>query len=177
MTVFSEIEKEIFLKLFNRERYVLDLSTNNFDIFTMASIGVPLCAKYELSKGKSLIAYLSEASDIDGAKLLKDLLEYYEINYKSEYDKEENEAYLNHKYNPQYANLYKKCKNIILKINKSPFNFKGAELQEKFSSEYISKQINLMLKMQIENLTEAIGKAKELVESCCKTILEEKNES
>lgn len=176
MKVFSEIEKGAFLKLFNRGGYVLDFSTNDFDIFTMASIGIPLCAKYELSKGKSLIAYLSEASDVDGTKLLRDLLEYYEINYKSEYDEEEKEKYLTHKYNPQYANLYKKCKDIILKINKSPFEVKGAELQEKFSSEYISKQIDLMLKMQKENPTEAIGKAKELIESCCKTILEEKNE-
>lgn len=177
MVILSEIEKGIFLKLFNRGGYVLDFSTNDFDIFTMASIGVPLCERYELSKGKSLIAYLAEASDVDGTRLLKDLLEYYEINYKSEYDKNENEEYLNYKYNQQYANLYKKCKEIILKINKSPFELRGEELQEKFSSEYISKQINLMLKMQKENPTEAIGKAKELIESCCKTILEEKNKS
>ena len=98
MKVFSEIEKGVFLKLFNRGGYVLDFSTNDFDIFTMASIGIPLCTKYELSKGKSLIAYLSEASDVDGTKLLRDLLEYYEINYKSEYDKEEKEKYLTHKY-------------------------------------------------------------------------------
>lgn len=32
-----------------------------------------------------------------------------------------------------------------------------------------------MLKMQEENPTEAIGKAKEFIESCCKTILEKVN--
>ena len=31
-----------------------------------------------------------------------------------------------------------------------------------------------MLKMQSENPTDAIGKAKELIESCCKTILDNK---
>ena len=31
-----------------------------------------------------------------------------------------------------------------------------------------------MIKMQTENPTEAIGKAKELIESCCKTILDSK---
>lgn len=49
------------------------------------------------------------------------------------------------------------------------------KLKEKFSCEYISIQIDLMLKMQKENPTEAIGKAKELIESCCKTILEDKS--
>jgi|GEM_PF-571718 len=47
------------------------------------------------------------------------------------------------------------------------------KLKEKFSNEYISIQIDFMLKMQKENPTEAIGKAKELIESCCKTILED----
>lgn len=47
------------------------------------------------------------------------------------------------------------------------------KLKEKFSSEYITAQIDLMLKMQKDNPTEAIGKAKELIESCCKTILED----
>ncbi|MDR1100778.1 MAG: abortive infection family protein [Clostridiales bacterium] len=45
-------------------------------------------------------------------------------------------------------------------------------LKQKFSSEYISKQIDTMMKSQDDNPTEAIGKAKELIESCCKTILE-----
>lgn len=34
-------------------------------------------------------------------------------------------------------------------------------------------QIDLLMEMRTRNPTEAIGKAKELVESCCKTILEE----
>lgn len=177
MGIFSEIEKGFFLRLFNRGGYVLDFSTNDFDVFTMASIGVPLCEKYKLSKGKSLIAYLSEASDIDITKLLKDLLEYYEINYNTEYKNIESDDYIFHKYNLEYAKLYKKCKETMLKIEEFPLNSKGVELQEKFSNEYISKQIDLMLKMQTENPTEAIGKAKELIESCCKTILEKKNEA
>ena len=43
------IEKGGFLKLFNRGGYVLDFSTNDFDSFTMESIGVPLCQKYQMS--------------------------------------------------------------------------------------------------------------------------------
>ena len=37
----------------------------------------------------------------------------------------------------------------------------------------MSEQIELMLKMKNTNPTEAIGKAKELLESCCKSILDE----
>ena len=37
----------------------------------------------------------------------------------------------------------------------------------------MARQIKLMVSMQRTNPTEAIGKAKELIESCCKTILDE----
>ena len=40
----------------------------------------------------------------------------------------------------------------------------------------MSEQIELMLKMKNTNPTEAIGKAKELLESCCKSILDEGNQ-
>ena len=52
-----------FLMLFIRNGYVLNFSTNDFDVFTTNSIGEALCAKYGLSKGKSLNAYLSSASE------------------------------------------------------------------------------------------------------------------
>lgn len=42
------------------------------------------------------------------------------------------------------------------------------------ASEYLSRQIDLMVKMQVSDSTNAIGMAKELIESCCKTILDEK---
>ena len=74
-------EKGIFLKLFNRGGYVLDFNTADFDNFTMASVGVELCTQYKLSKGKSLNAFVNEASDELSNKLLLDLLEYYETQY------------------------------------------------------------------------------------------------
>jgi hypothetical protein len=77
----TSIERSAFLKLFNRNGYVLDFSTNNFDIFTTESVGIPLCEKYGLSKGASLTAYCSDACEKDVTKLLGDLLEYYELYY------------------------------------------------------------------------------------------------
>ena len=75
-------------------------------------------------------------------------------------------------YNPaEYeVNMFSRLEDNILNVT-TPLAPNAVELQEKFSSEYLSKQIELMLKMQSENPTDAIGKAKELIESCCKTIL------
>lgn len=164
MTILSQIEKGIFMKLFNRDGYVLNFSTNDFDVFTLESVGIPLCDTYKQSKGKSLMTYISEASEADTVKILKDLLDYYEVHY--EYEIENND---------EYSNVYKRCKDIMDRIlyNKNPLATVAIELKEKFSSAYLSAQIDLMLKMQSENPTEAIGKAKELVESCCKTVLDE----
>ena len=49
---------------------------------------------------------------------------------------------------------------------------KLVELKGKFNSEYIKLSIDLMEQLKETNPTEAIGKAKELIESCCKTILD-----
>ncbi|QOX65913.1 hypothetical protein FRZ06_11480 [Anoxybacterium hadale] len=152
------------MKLFNRGGYILNFSTNEFDVFTLESIGVPLCETYKQSKGKSLMAYINDASEDDTLKLFKDLLDYYEAHF--EYEIENND---------EYSKVYRRCKDVMDRIlyNKNPLASTAVELKEKFSSTYLSAQIDLMLKMQSENPTEAIGKAKELIESCCKTILDE----
>jgi len=180
MTKISNIEKGIFLSLFNRSGYVLNFSTDSFDIFTLNSVGVALCNQYGLSKGKSLTKFIYEANENDVIKLLGDLLEYYEIHYQSEieFDESEDDSVWG-KSNKEYRVLYTKCRSIIdrIKQNSTPHTIAGEALKEKFSSEYISAQIDIMLKMQTENPTEAIGKSKEFIESCCKTILEECKES
>ena len=55
METLSKIEVGTFLKLFNRGGYVLDFSTNDFDVFTLGSIGVALCDKYKMSILKALL--------------------------------------------------------------------------------------------------------------------------
>ena len=172
----TQIEKGAFLKLFNRGGYVLNFTTNDFDVFTMESVGVALCAKYGFSKGKSLTEYITKGADEKEAlKLLKDLLDYYKENYEQEYIYSEDEDVFGcSRYNAEYARLYNKCRaymDRVLNVT-TPLATNATELQEKFSSEYLSKQIELMIKMQTENPTDAIGKAKELIESCCKTILD-----
>ena len=173
MVRITNIEKGAFLSLFNRDGYVLNFTTDSFDVFTQSSIGIALCNHYGLSKGKSLTRYVNDASESEVIKLLSDLLEHYEAYYESEINGEE-DSYGDHS-GKNYQTLYKKCRAVIdrIKLNLTPFTDAGETLKEKFSSAYVSMQIDIMLKMQNENPTEAIGKSKEFIESCCKTILEE----
>jgi hypothetical protein len=145
-------------------------------VFTQSSIGIPLCEHYGLSKGKSLTAYVNEAKEHDVIRLLSDLLEYYESYYQSELDSDE-DSYSGRQ-NKEYQAYYKRCRSVMdrIKLNLTPFTDAGETLKEKFSSDYVSTQIDIMLKMQNENPTEAIGKSKEFIESCCKTILESSQE-
>ena len=171
----NNTEKGLFLKLFNRGGYVLDFSTADFDTFTMGSVGVALCSHYGLSKGKSLNAFINESTDDKSNKLLLDLLNYYESQYPN-FEKERdgiNDPYSYGTPNDVYEKYYAKCKEIAQRINSNQFSaFAAKSVEEAFSSEYINKQMTIMLDNQSTNPTEAIGKAKELIESCCKTILE-----
>ena len=168
--MISQVEKNGFLNLFNRNGYVLNFSTIDFDNFTLASIGIALCAKYGLSKGKSLTKYVNNENDsIKVIKLFKDLIDYYEMNF-NEFQSETKES-------GKYSNLYNRCKFIIEReVSITTFSSAAEELKIKFSSDYINQQMDIMLLSQKNNPTEAIGKAKELIESCCKTILESNNQ-
>jgi len=177
MATITKIEIGAFLSLFNRDGYVLNFSTNDFDVFTLNSVGVALCEHYKMSKGKSLTAYINDADENNVVKLLSDLFEYYEMHFQEEINATGEDAMTNPYGTPKivYQRYYQKCRAVIDRIKgiTSSIVVAGEALKERFSSEYISAQIDIMMKMQSENPTEAIGKAKELIESCCKTILEE----
>lgn len=179
MSTISKQEEGTFLLLFNRDGYVLDFTNNSFDVFTTASIGEALQTKYRLSKGKSLVAYLNDTSDLNRTKILVDLFKYYENKMEYEYNKDFEDDFWcgsSSRYNDRYAKIYLKCKEVIDRIEGSSAAIVNTAetLKNNFSSDYLSKQIDLMLQMQVSNPTNAIGMAKELIESCCKTILDEK---
>ena len=195
----NNTEKGLFLKLFNRGGYVLDFSTADFDTFTMESVGVALCSHYGLSKGKSLNAFINESTDDKSNKLLLDLLNYYELHYPN-FEKERdgiNDPYSYGTPNDVYGKYYAKCKEIAQRISSNQFSaFAAKSVEEAFSSEYINKQMSIMLDIMVYNIKnskqlaslinytnlnnmisesemkEFLEKAKELIESCCKTILE-----
>lgn len=85
--MLSYIEKGYLDELFNRGGYVLDFSTNDFDEFKFQSIGIRLCEKYHLSKGKSLREFTNEGDSYKIAKLYNDLLEYYSVYFSDELEK------------------------------------------------------------------------------------------
>ena len=181
MSGITKMEEGTFLMLFNRSGYVLNFSTNDFDVFTTNSIGEALCEKFGLSKGKSLTAYLNNASDENRFKLISDLFYYYKENMEYEYNENyEDDIYWVSsvsRYDERYARIYKKCKVIMDRLEGVPsvITKTADNLKNKFSSEYMSRQIELMVSMQLTNPTNAIGLSKELIESCCKTILDELN--
>ena len=166
--MITNVEKQYFISLLNRNGYVLNFSTNSFDNFTINSIGIALCNHYGLSKGKSLEAFLLECSPDEARKLLADLVSYYEANYHYE---------IEHK-DKKYYGLYVKCREIL---DREPFGGTAVtaaifdDLESAFSTEYMSDQLQRCLNEANVNPTEAIGKAKEVLESCCKTILQQRN--
>jgi len=163
MEQISPQEKKTFINFLCRNGFVLNFDTRRgFSNFTIDSVNIDLCDKYNLSMGRSLQEFLKEADASTAKKLLKDLLEYYEVHCMANDEKE-------------FLTFYSKCKEISASWTNSVDYFtKPIEnLKEKFSNDYLNKQIELMTSTQETNPTEAIGKAKELIESCCKNILEE----
>lgn len=160
--IIKKAELYSLIGLFNRGGYVLDFSTSGFDDFTQDVVGIRLTGYYGLSKGKSLAAFAEEGKENDIIKLIVALFDYYVSN--PTYDNEKNGiAY------QKYQNTIERIRLGIVAMNEF-----AKELEQRFSSEYMSSQISIMMKMTKENPTEAIGKAKELIESCCKTIMEER---
>lgn len=98
MEKLTNTEIGSFLNLFIRNGYVLNFSTNDFDVFTLNSNGIALCDKYKASKGKSLTAYINEASYEDKFKLIFYLFDYYEEKMGYEFNQ-----------NYEYSNAIVRC--------------------------------------------------------------------
>ena len=179
MAFITKKEEGLFLALFNRDGYVLNFNDSTFNAFTASSIGEALKQKYGMSKGKSLAAYLNDATDANRTNILVDLFHHYEDEMEYEFNKDYEDVTWwgnSSRYDEKYAKLYQKCKEVVDRLEGSTvvITQTAEELKMKFSSEYLSRQIDLMVKMQVSDPTNAIGMAKELIESCCKTILDEK---
>lgn len=105
----SWMEREPFLRLFNRNGYVLDFNNEKFDIFTQESVGVKIQEKYRLSKGRSLEQFAGEASREDSIKLFTDLLTYYEVYFITKNSEL-----------PEYQNYYQQCKKLLSTLHRGP---------------------------------------------------------
>lgn len=171
--MLTKIEMGGFAKLFVRDGYVLNFTNADFDTFTMNSIGIPLHEHYGMSKGKSLIAFLEDSNPETATKLLLDLFEYYELHYSSEYESEDLDKFEKTASDKEMRNYYLKCKKAVCRERATPYPLQSSAeyIRQKFSSDFMNERISLLMSMRESDPTEAIGKSKELIESCCKTIL------
>lgn len=165
MSSLSPAEKATIRTAFNRQGYVLDFSNSTFGQFTVESIGYDIQAMYGASKGKSLESYIAEADTVKAIKLVSDLLEYYEGSSLPETE-------------PIPTNVVQKLKEIIRRHEPNEATLSTARqalsLRESFDDSFTDKQIQQMVSSIELNPSDSIGKAKELLESCLKTILIER---
>lgn len=162
--MIKPFEINIFLDLYCRDGWVLDFSTENFDAFTTKSIGIPLCKRYKISKGKSLKAYSKDASEPELFKLFADLFEYYERIYKAKNE------------DKQFEKQYENCKKIIARENKTIPNINAPTIKH-VNRDYI-KDIAARANRDIDNkeFDSALTKARTLLEEVFCHSIEERNE-
>lgn len=153
-------DKMFIAATFNDNGYVLNFSDSSFDTFTLNSVGIPIKTKYELSKARSLAAFIDEASDEEIIRLTKDLIDYTE---RFEFLKEKAESL-----------SFIKLKEMVSKfsVGNSFSSSMLKDVKNDFNDAYIEKQLQLMLQLEETSPTDVIGKAKELLESCFKHILD-----
>lgn len=158
--LFSEYR--YFIDLLNEGGYVLDFSSYEFSKFTKEITGIDLLEKYSpLSKGKSLEKFLEEAPRKISIPLLKALM--------SEWERTRLDIF-----NCKQMKLANTCKQCLKKLEVYLSDGGvGVRLKSSgFTSEYLDQQRKLLWEKVSSHPTASIGTAKDLVESCCTTILE-----
>lgn len=158
ISLITDEELDYFSSLFNNGGYVLDFtSRKSFNDFTERAIGIRVTETYGLPMGKSLTAFFKEEDD--EKKIIKLILELWDC----------------YKVSSSGNNIVDlgRGQKIIDRISNSNIAVvkQVVEIKTKFDNIYIQSQIDEMLASQEEDPTNAIGLAKELIESCCKTIL------
>ncbi|MDZ5760354.1 abortive infection family protein [Carnobacterium maltaromaticum] len=162
--MLSGVDKRVLSKMFNDDGYVMDFTTDQFDEFTNYYVGFGICEKYGLSKGKSLEFFFEKEDTKLTVILLKALIDYHDSVYDDLEKKIGKET------------VYYKTLEIIRELESEredkiySYEFLNS-IHEKFDSAYISNQIKMMENLIEKSPSDAIGKSKELIESCCKSIL------
>lgn len=161
-------------RILDRGGRVLDFTRTSLDDFVASYVGVMPCDQYELPMMRALKACMSDLPDREKVTLFIALLEYYEVHFERELDRDETRVF-GHHHGEDYLALYERAKSALERerAGTNPFAAPSEYLKEQFSTEYMASQIDSLTKMRETSPTDAIGKAKELVESCCRTILKE----
>lgn len=157
------------IAIFEDKGFVLDLSNKGFQELTMSSVGESVKDRYNsnsessVSKGRALKKFLVDEPE-KGLILIKDLLKYYwQLSKDSPHRSDEKDKWAG------------KLEADISRIspNDSTLESIMADTVKHFDDEYISEEIRSMQESIKKSPNDAIDKAKNLVESCFKFILNE----
>ena len=165
MSKFRPSEQAKFESLLNmKSGYVLEFSDPTFDAFFAGLLGVDIHSekycRFGSSKANKLRSFWTQEDDHTVGKVLQELIEMSALDE----DNLPSEA------------LYNECFAIAERLQEN----EGASLlhplrkaSAPFDSNYITKQIERMESSIESDPSLAIGTAKELIETCCKSILNE----
>ena len=163
LTVIERRVLEDFLKM--GSGYVLDFSDQTFEEFVFESVGIEIHSnKYKIngtSKAKKLRTFWKIESDNLVGRLLNALIEYSEDTTQEPTEDEQK--------------LAERCKKIASRLLSSNPSLKDIKQKaELFDANQLAKQIQRMEDSIDTDPSLAIGMAKEMIETCCKTILDKR---
>lgn len=153
----SDDDVRVIEKSLIRSGFVAGFSFRaDLDAFTTKVIRIGIVSRYGDSMGGCLRQFLHDCTENQFITLCSAIIDNVPATEQSQYDQ------------CRLIQDRAKRQNPVITIH-------SKRIKDKFSSEYIQAQIASMIKGIDENPTDAVGKAKELVESCCYTILERMN--
>ena len=163
LTVLEKRDLETYLGM--SSGYVLDFSDRTFGESVLESVGVEIYSeRYSadgFSKAKRLRCFWKVESDLLVGKLLGHLVDYSES--ISPADGEESER------------LRDRCKEIVARLLAGSPSLDPLKAQAKLlNANHLAEQIRRLEASVESDPALAIGTAKELIETCCKTILAER---
>lgn len=164
----SEQEKRMFLDLFLRDGRVLKMTNEEFDDFAKTSMGIHSAQFYTGTGPELLKELVNTASEAEVGKLLNDLLERYKVDYADEV------ASTSLTWgNADYKYLYERCERVVKRECVGyGRESERAGIKRYFKNEYVHQLIDDMYDSVETDPTKAIGEVKEILESCCKQILD-----
>jgi len=140
--------------------YVLDFSDRTFEEFVLEALGIDIHSNRYIingrtSKANKIRAFWDLESDYIVGMLLKELIDY-------------GESVLG-------KNSVKECHDIVKRLLERGPNLTDLKQQAKFyDASHLSEQIHRIEGSIEKDPDLAIGTAKEMIETCCKTILEKR---
>jgi len=165
MSDLKTTEAKLFEELFGMSSgYVLDFTNKTFAEF-FSEHGIDIYSdKYAvngISKAKRLRAFWKIEPNNVVAEVLSSLLDYWRA--------------INPLSSPEEAALARKCERVVQKLRLSHPALKDVrKIFIEFNAQYLARQIR-RIEQSVESDPElAIGTAKELIETCCRTILAER---